>query len=387
MLPISAPYCAQQTGTLSGGITLRAIQPSARTHGDHPWIVDFAHTMTREDLSPLTVRGYTRDVELFLHWYVPKKLEKLSAVDLLQYRQHLTDEKGLRPASLNRRLEALRRFCRWAHEHKKLHANLTADVKLAHTVRGVRPKGLNKSEVHALLRTAGQSPHGLGKRNYALIQVMLQVGLRVSEVAKLRMADLVLHERTGSVCIRQGIGRKERDIPLNSSARRGLRTYLATRGPLTSSDPVFLSEQGAALSVRSIQSVLAGLARRGPITRVPVSAHTTRHTFALAFLKRHPGKLVELAALLGHESLDTTAMYRGHAEIAEYSIKSPEVTNFSGETHITRPYPLLSSSFTLMATRVRRFADGRGERPRERLVRRATVLAPVPNRECIPQTV
>ncbi len=41
----------------------------------------------------------------------------------------------------------------------------------------------------------------------------------------------------------------------------------------------------------------------------PVSAHTTRHTFALAFLKRHPGKLVELAALLGRESLDTTAIY------------------------------------------------------------------------------
>jgi integrase/recombinase XerC len=138
---------------------------------------------------------------------------------------------------------------------------------------------------------------------------MLQAGLGVGEAAKLRMGDLVLRERAGSVRIRQGKGRKQREIPLNSSARRGLRAYLTTRGPLESSDPVFLSEQGVPLSRRSIQRVLAELARRAKITRLRVSAHITRHTFAFAFLKRHPGKLVELAALLGHESLDSTAIY------------------------------------------------------------------------------
>jgi site-specific recombinase XerD len=288
---------------------LREIQPPAAIRGDHPWAAEFVRALAREDLSPLTVRGYARDVALFLDWYVPNKLEKLSIVHLIHYRQHLADEKGFRPASLNRRLGALRRFCRWAHEQKKLKSNVAAEVKLARTVRDVRPKRLNEPEIQALLRAAGQSPHGLGKRNYALIQIMLQTGLRVSEAAHLRVADLVLHERAGSVRVRQGKGRKEREIPLNSSARRGLRTYLATRGPLEPSDPVFISESGARLSVRSIQSVLAELARRAKITRLPVSAHTTRHTFALAFLKRHPGKLVELAALLGHESLDSTAIY------------------------------------------------------------------------------
>jgi site-specific recombinase XerD len=248
-------------------------------------------------------------VELFLQWYAPHQLERLTAVDLIHYRQHLADEKGLRPATLNRRLEALRRFCRWAHARKKLKANVATEVKLARTVRGVRPKGLNESEVQALLRAAGQSAHGLAKRNYALVQVMLQTGLRVSEAASLRVADLVLHERAGSVRVCQGKGRKEREIPLNSSARRSLRAYLAARDPIEPSDPVFHSEKGTRLSHRSIQRTFSELARRAKITRLQVSAHTTRHTFALAFLKRHPGKLVELAALLGHESLDTTAIY------------------------------------------------------------------------------
>ena len=60
------------------------------------------------------------------------------------------------------------------------------------------------------------------------------------------------------------------------------------------------------MAVRSIQNLIAQLARRAKITRVRVSPHTLRHTFALHYLRQNPGKLVELASLLGHESLDTT---------------------------------------------------------------------------------
>jgi site-specific recombinase XerD len=55
--------------------------------------------------------------------------------------------------------------------------------------------------------------------------------------------------------------------------------------------------------------MIAELARRAEIDRIPVSAHTLRHTFAASYLKTNPGKLVELSGLLGHESLDTTAIY------------------------------------------------------------------------------
>jgi len=56
-------------------------------------------------------------------------------------------------------------------------------------------------------------------------------------------------------------------------------------------------------------SAIASVVRRARTHRVPVSAHTLRHTFALGYLRDNPGKLVELATLLGHESLDTTAVY------------------------------------------------------------------------------
>lgn len=74
-------------------------------------------------------------------------------------------------------------------------------------------------------------------------------------------------------------------------------------------EPLFFSNRDTPMPVRSIQAVIAGIARRARVKRVSISAHALRHTFALGYLRDNPGKLVELAALLGHESLDTTAVY------------------------------------------------------------------------------
>jgi site-specific recombinase XerD len=241
----------------------------------------------------------------------------------VHYRQHLTRERNAKPATVNRKLEALRRFTRWAHAHGKLAAPLAAEVKLNRAERGRRPKGLTAAEVQALLRVAGQSGRGLARRNYALAQVMLQAGLRVGEVAMLSIADLELHDRTGQVRI-HGKGAKERVVPLNTTARRALQAYLNGREPLSVKTPVFVSESGAGLAVRSIQAVIATLARRARITHA-VSAHTCRHTFALNFLREHPGKLVELSVLLGHDSVETTAIYTQPSaeEMAEDLERSP----------------------------------------------------------------
>jgi len=310
MLARCRPYFTLQTGVLTRGLTLREIQRAgAKSTEGAAWAKDFREALSSEDLALTTVRAYCGDLESFLRWYAPHAVGALTTVDLISYRQHLSEERSMRPASINRKLEALRRFCRWAHQHGKLPSNVAAEVKLARPVRGVCPARLTEAETQSLLRAAGQSPHGLGKRNYALLQVMLQAGLRVGEMAALRVSDVVLRERAGTVQVRHGKGRKEREVPLNASARRGLSAYLKSRAAYRPHDPLFCSDTGAAISVRSIQTMVSNLARRAKITRIPVSAHTTRHTFASAFLKQNPGKLVELAALLGHESLDTTAIY------------------------------------------------------------------------------
>jgi site-specific recombinase XerD len=169
---------------------------------------------------------------------------------------------------------------------------------------------LSESETQALLRAAGQTRHGLAKRNYALVTLLLESGLRVGELCELRLSDLNLRDRSGQVGVREGKGRKPREVPLNASARRALRLYLASREHLQPEDYVFLSERGGKpLALRTVEATLAHLGRRAHIQRLAVTPHLLRHTFAQRYLKRNPGKLVELAALLGHESLDTTALY------------------------------------------------------------------------------
>jgi site-specific recombinase XerD len=295
---------------------LRAIQARSGTPpepGDPSWLTRFLASLAREDLSPATLRGYRYDLRHFLRWHrgvteAPFAPDRLAEYDLIAYRQHMIAA-GRRPATINRRLEALRRLGRWAHGTGVLATDVVRDIRPIRTVRDRRPAGLTDPEIHVLLRAAGASRHGLAPRNYALVQLMVQTGARVGEVAALRVDDMILNDRSGSVRIRQGKGIKAREVPLNATARRALRTYLETRPSAAKAEPLFLSTRAAAMPVRSIQAVIAGLARRARLTRIPVSAHTLRHTFALGYLRDNPGKLVELASLLGHEALDTTAVY------------------------------------------------------------------------------
>ena len=295
---------------------MRAIPPTPAAPtlaGDPPWLTQFHASLAREDLSPATLRGYLYDLRHFLRWHhglgeAPFGPGRLAEYDLIAYRQHMVAA-GRRPATINRRLEALRRLGRWAHTMGMLSVDVVHNVRPVRTVRNRQPAGLTDHEVHAVLRAAGASRHGLALRNYALVQLMLQTGTRIGEVAILRVGDVTINDRSGSVHIRQGKGLKACEVPLNATARRAVNAYLDSRPSVGKAEPLFLSSRDGPMPVRSIQAVITSIARRARMQRTPVSAHTLRHTFALGYLRDNPGKLVELAALLGHESLDTTAVY------------------------------------------------------------------------------
>ncbi|MCD6033230.1 MAG: integrase family protein [Thermomicrobiales bacterium] len=291
---------------------MRTIHQDTRSD-DPDWLARFIDSLQREDLSAATARGYRYDLRHFLVWHQTIHgnavvLERLTEFDLIAYRQAMITA-GNRPTTVNRRLDALRRLCRWAQRAGLMSSDLARDVRRIRLPRHCQPLGLQDTEVHAILRAAGASTHGLARRNYALVQFMLQTGLRVGEVAALRIGDLTLHDRSGCVHVRHGKGLKDREVPLNATVRRAMKQYFDERPDAIAGEPLFLSGRAAGLPVRSIQAVIAGLARRARLSRIQVSCHTLRHTFALAYLRDNPGKLVELATLLGHDSLDTTALY------------------------------------------------------------------------------
>lgn len=296
-------------------MTLRAIQAVEAIAAEPDWMAPFLASLARDDLASATLRGYRYDLRHFLNWHQRVQdgtfaIKSLAEYELIAYRQHMVAA-GLRPATINRRLDALRRLCRWAQGSGALEVDAARNVRPVRTVRNQQPVGLTDIEVHALLRAAGASLHGLAARNYAMAQLMLQAGLRVGEVATLRVADLTMNDRSGTVRIRHGKGLKAREIPLNATVRRALKQFLEDGDPAAKDKDaaLFISSRNTAMPVRTIQAVIASLARRARLKRVAVSAHTLRHTFALGYLRDNPGKLVDLAGLLGHDSLDTTAIY------------------------------------------------------------------------------
>jgi integrase/recombinase XerC len=293
---------------------MRVIRPAQAILGD-ALLKDFVRGLRAADLAEATRRGYAADLRLFRRWIeeargADVRLRRISAVDLVNYRQHLIRSEKLRAASVNRKVQALKKFFAWAEHKRIVPSNPAAGLLFLRRQRQTRPKGLHPQETQALLRAAGQSGHGLARRNYALVELLLQTGLRVGETSRLVIADCEIKDRSGLIRVRASKGNKEREVPLNASARRAITLYLKTREGADPREPLFLSERGGvAMSLRTMQATIQDLSRRAKITRIPVSGHTCRHTFALAFLRKNPGKLLELAALLGHESLDTTAVY------------------------------------------------------------------------------
>jgi site-specific recombinase XerD len=274
----------------------------------------FLASLAGGGLASATARGYRYDLRHFLGWYGarhdgPFAPGMLTEQVMVIYRRYMIAA-DQRPATINRRLEALRRFGRWACGRGDLDADTMGHVAPMRTVRDRRPDSLTESETQALLRAAGTSSHGLAARNYAMVQLILQAGLRIGELAALRLPDVTVNARSGSIRVAEGTGLKAREVPLNAIGRRALSQYHADRQASGQLSALFLSSRETVMEVRTIQAVIASLARRARLKRIPVTAKTLRHTFAINYLRDNPGQLADLSELLGHKSLETINIYK-----------------------------------------------------------------------------
>src|SRR5688572_9295042 len=237
-----------------------------------PWLQSFLDRLAAEDLSAAIRRGYRYDLLQFAAWYAalygtPPDLPRLTEHDIIAWRQHMITQCQLKATTINRRLDAVRRLLRWGEATGAVAAQVPAGVRPIRLAGDRHPVGLNPVEVHGLLRAAGESSHGLARRNYALVQLMLQTGLRIGEVAALRRADITVRERAGALRVRHGKGLREREVPLNATARRALRQLFEREPAAGPEDPVFRSTRDEPLPVRSIQNTIAGLVRRAGLER------------------------------------------------------------------------------------------------------------------------
>jgi len=243
------------------------------------WYTHHAKSQRPKTLTEGTRRQYRLALRDFETWYrqtygASPDPTLLTGEELREWQSHLTDARGLKAATVNQRLAAVKALAR--------HCGRLVAVKGVRRVeQPVEP--LNGRELGRLFAVA-EGERWLDKRNTALLSLLARTGLRVSEVCDLAMGDVTLNTRSGAALVRKGKGVKERQVALSKQARQALQTYLEAR-PDWPTEQLFFSRTGKPLDTRDVQRLVEKLARLAGIAR-QVTPHTLRHTFATRFLRQ-----------------------------------------------------------------------------------------------------
>lgn len=283
------------------------------------------YLMTQRQASPHTIASY-RDTFtlLFSHLHIrtgklPSQLDvaDLDAPAITGFLTHLQTNRDNATSTRNARLTAIHSLFRYAALRVPEHATLITRVLAIPSKRtdATVVCFLSRAELHALLAAPNRSTWH-GRRDYTLILIAAQTGLRVSELTALTINDLHLGTGPHTRCV--GKGRKERCTPLTAPSVQTLNAWLVERRG-AGTDPVFCTTNGTALSRDAIARMLtkhAGTAAEHcPSLRAKtVTPHTLRHSAAMQLLQAGVDITV-IALWLGHESVQTTRIYI-HADMA-----------------------------------------------------------------------
>jgi len=255
-----------------------------------------------EDYEGITHERYATGLASFRAWYLQSYPHEPDAAlltddEVRDYRVYLIGVKGYKAATVNAYLAPIRALVRAQGRMLK--------------VKGVKQvqkpvETLDARDLGRLIN-AVDGPQWSDKRDVALVNVMARAGLRVSEALALKVGDVELGPRSGTLLVRTGKGLKERKLALSSEARDTLKAYLQVR-PKVAGDLLFLSRTHRALDPRDVQRMVSEAARRAGI-KFTVMPHTLRHSFATRFLAKNQGDIAKLATILGHANISTTTRY------------------------------------------------------------------------------
>ncbi|WP_415784170.1 tyrosine-type recombinase/integrase [Deinococcus saxicola] len=261
------------------------------------------HLHALETLSESTMRAYLSDFRHFACWFETDlegrtfEPEDIGAPLLTRSLAHL-ELLRLQPASINRAVVALKRFCGWAQQTGLASGDPARKVRFVRLVP-TAPYGVSDLEKAALIRSVPR--HG-SPRDQAIVVVMLHTGLRAGETCQLEGRDLILAAGKGTLRV-TGRGQRVREVALDAAARAAIRRCRpALPGPSARLFPS--ARQGAALFARALGDLIRKYAQ---MAGLDITAHDLRHRFGPVMAGRMP--LRRLAQIMGHDSLKTTGLY------------------------------------------------------------------------------
>ena len=283
----------------------------------------YAHCLRSEGKSLKTIEWYTANLKRFAKFlsdnYLSQSVTEIGKEEARRFISHLQtevtrwenhstihDDKRLSAHSVQGYARTIKAFWAWLTDEGYITRNPMTSLKLPKTPRKVIGT-LSQEQIQKILSAIDKkSSHGF--RNYTMILLLLDTGIRLSELINLQMGDIDFLQ---SCILVKGKGNKERVVPFGSQVRRTLRRYVTHFRPEPDSPvigEVFLSKEGLPLKPRAIQSMLLRLNRKAKLSGVRLNPHRFRHSFAKQYLVQG-GDIFSLQKILGHSSLEVVRIY------------------------------------------------------------------------------
>lgn len=258
---------------------------------------EFKNFLKNNQKSNSTIVAYGKDIDqllVFLEGLKRANVHEVTREDLDAFLAKLSSE-GYTPKSISRKINSIRTFYRFL----KVSEYIDDDPSLlvSHPKYELAPpRILNPTEYRAL-RDAARGD----ARMFAIIELLLQTGIRIGELANLRLSDVGKE----SLHILPFEKHEERTIPLNKRAQEALARYMGVR-PKVTDDHLFVTKSGKPFLIRNIRTAVERYFRLAEIKNAKVN--DLRHTFVAHHLK-HGVSLQVLSKTLGHKRLSTTERY------------------------------------------------------------------------------
>lgn len=271
----------------------------------------FEEFLKSKNKASATILAYGKDIDQLISFLEELKREHIHEITSDDIQSFLVsmESRGYTPKSVSRKLNSTRTFYRFL----KISEYITDDPSLLvkHPKYELNPpRVLSPLEYRALRDSASSDP-----RIYAIVEILLQTGIRIGELANIRMEDII----DSSLKVRSFEGHPERTVPLNKRAKEALKRYIQAR-PQTSNDHFFVTKTGRPFLVRNIRDAIERYFKRAGIENAKIN--DLRHTFVAHHLKNGVS-MVFLSKLLGHKRLSSTERYLQYLK----DVKNGESTN------------------------------------------------------------
>jgi site-specific recombinase XerD len=279
------------------------------------WAVTlFLTAKEAERVSPRTLEAYGWALQRFVTWLREQSVTEPSTLTPHHVRSYFValGKTDFTSWTIHDYARPVRSWLRFLYAEAILSTDIMARVTMPKLDKVILP-AFTRAEVQDLLKACQGSD--APERDVALVLLMLDTGVRASEVCALTVADV--DPKTGSVMVHQGKGRKDRNCYIGAQARRALLRYLLVRPSAASTDPLFPSQQtGQHLTTNGLLLFCIRLGRRAGVAEC--HPHKFRRTCAIESL-RAGMDLLRLAAMLGHEDLKTL---RGYLKFVETDLQA-----------------------------------------------------------------